>query len=279
MIACDEIKITGVTNAKKEPQPKHIPSKVQADTLFTFANQLEWIIRPLRQRMLSPRYCTEDIAYLEVDGIHKIAIPMKCFCDINFHRLGEHLNWYGYYGLAFSKEWGMRKKIQPVQYLNPESELRKDISDAFTAALNVKTDNQTKTQELLQNYMLHHIMYCKPYSGKFCNRITDEESDKCYTDECEWRFVSDVSEAGYPQVVFDEDILNLGSTTLMSNAMEGVASISLTFEYSDVKYIIVNTESDFQKIAAEIELFKISEPDKHSLISKIIIWENSKEDF
>lgn len=279
MIACDEMKITGVTNAKKEPQPKHIPSKVQADTLFTFANQLEWIINPLRQKMLSPRYCTEDITYLNIRGLKKIAIPMKCFCDINFHRLDEHLSWYGYYGLAFSKEWGMRNKIQPIQYLNPESELTKDISDAFTTALKDKTDNQTKTQKKLQDYLLHQIMYCKPYSGKFRNRRTDKKLDKCYTDECEWRFVSDVSVVGYPPVIFDKDILNSGNTALMSNAMDGLAQISLTFEYSDVKYIIVNAVSDLQNITAEIEQFEISEAEKHSLISKIIVWENSKEDF
>lgn len=279
MIACEEIKITGVTNTKKEPHPKHIPSKVQADTLFTFADQLEWIIKPLQQKMLSPRYCTEDIAYLKITGIRKIAIPMKCFCDINFHRLGEHLNWYGYYGLAFSKEWGMRKKIQPIQYLNPESELRKDISDAFTAALKDKTDNQTQTQKKLQDYILHQIMYCKPYSGKFINRRTNKKAEKCYTDECEWRFVSDVSVAGYPPVIFDKDILNSGNTTLMSNAMDGLEQISLTFDYSDVKYIIVNNESDLQKITEEIEKFEASETEKHSLISKVIVWENSKEDF
>lgn len=30
---------------------------------------------------------------------------MKCFCDINLHRIGMHLDWYGYYGLAFEKNW------------------------------------------------------------------------------------------------------------------------------------------------------------------------------
>ena len=57
--------------------------------------------------MLSPRYCEEDIRYLKISNLKRMAYPMKCFCDINIHKLTEHLDWYGYYGLAFSKEWGM----------------------------------------------------------------------------------------------------------------------------------------------------------------------------
>ena len=64
--------------------------------------------------MISPRYCVEDISYLKIPKLKRIAFPMKCFCDINMHRLDVHLGWYGYYGLAFSKEWGMSRGIQPI---------------------------------------------------------------------------------------------------------------------------------------------------------------------
>ena len=112
-------------------QKKHTPSTIQADTLFTFTRKLEFLIPYIKNKMISPRYCVEDISYLKIRNLKKIAFPMKCFCDINLHRIAEHLAWYGYYGLAFSKEWGMKKKIQPIQYINPDSDLRKDFSSAF----------------------------------------------------------------------------------------------------------------------------------------------------
>lgn len=46
------------------------------------------------------------------------------------------MDWYGDYGIAFGKEWGMRHNIQPVHYLNEESDLRKDITEVLKAALN-----------------------------------------------------------------------------------------------------------------------------------------------
>ena len=122
-------------------------------------------------------------------------------------------------------------------------------------------------------------MYYKPYSGVFSNRRTGEASEKCYTDECEWRFVPDVSIEEYPQVIFDEEILNAGSLVNISNAMEGLSSISLTFDYSDIKYIIVNTMADFREITTVISELDVADTEKYDLISKVIVWENSKGDF
>lgn len=264
---------------EKDNQTQHIPSTVQADTLFHFERQLDWIINPLRLKMLSPRYCTENISYLEVDGIKNIAYPMKCFCDINLHRMGVHLEWYGYYGIAFTKEWGMKQKIQPVQYINPDSEFRKDLTVALTAALDSVNAEHDETCDRLANYLLHHLMYCKPYSGEAQRRTTGQVENKCFTDECEWRFVPDITTEGYWQVIFDEAMLRKENLDGQSKAMEGLQSISLNFEYSDIKYIIIEKAADLPEIIAAINGFQIEDMEKYSLISKIIIWENSKEDF
>ena len=40
MPAVEEVKLGSVDSVEKENQPKHIPSTVQADTLFTFTNHI-----------------------------------------------------------------------------------------------------------------------------------------------------------------------------------------------------------------------------------------------
>ena len=257
----------------------HIPSRVQADTLFTFTSHVDYLITSIKDGMISPRYCAEDLSYLKIRGIKKMAFPMKCFCDINLHKLEDHLVWYGYYGLAFSKEWGMQNKIQPIQYINPDSELRKDFVDAFSAALKVDASKQTTAQQKMKSFLLHQLMYYKPYSGMFENRNTKKRFNKCFTDECEWRFIPDVTVAGFQQVYYDQSIINAGVLNDMSNAMSGIADISLPFEYSDIKYIIVKNSSDFAKLTAAITELGLDDIAEHELISKIIIWENSKGDF
>lgn len=264
------------TNAKSK---HHVPSTVQADTLFTFTSHVDYLITTIRNSMISPRYCAEDLGYLKINGIKKMAFPMNCFCDINMHKLEDHLSWYGYYGLAFSKEWGMSKKIQPIQYVNPDSELRKDFASAFSAALKADPAKQTTAQRKMKSFLLHQLMYYKPYSGIFENRNTKKRCRKCFTDECEWRFVPDVSVAGFHQVYYDEKIINAGGLIDMSNAMSGIPEISLRFEYPDIKYIIVKDNADFAKLTTAIAELGLDNSAERELISKIIVWENSRGDF
>ena len=61
--------------------------------------------------------------------------------------------------------------------------------------------------------------------------------------------------------------------------MIGKSEISLQFNYSDLKYIIIKTIVDFEKLTDEISALKLDEIEKNQLISKIIIWDKSKEDF
>lgn len=265
-----------VTNKKTK---KHTPSTIQADTLFTFTSELDYLIAALKSSMLSPRYCEEDIRYLRITNLKKIAYPMKCFCDINLHRLGIHLEWYGYYGLAFSKEWGMNHGIQPIQYINPNSELRKDFIAAFSAAIKSDPLKENQIHQKMKNFLLHEMMYYKPYEGMMKNRNTGKRQKKCFTDECEWRFIPDVTILEYEQAYYDQTILNSGGLVELSNSMIGKSEISLQFNYSDLKYIIIKTIVDFEKLTDEISALKLDEIEKNQLISKIIIWDKSKEDF
>lgn len=269
----------GNASAKKAARKSHTPSNIQADTLFTFVTQLDYIISTIKNKMISPRYCCEDIRYLKISKLKKIAYPMKCFCDINMHRLDVHLEWYGYYGLAFSKDWGMRKGIQPIQYINKDSALCKDFSTAFSAALKIDPDKETKAQTKMKNFLLHEMMYYKPYEGKMKNRNTGKTTNKCFTDECEWRFIPDVTVCGFEQAYYDDTILNAGVLNDLSNSMAGISEIALQFEYSDVKYIIVKTENDLEILTKEIVQLSLDETVEHQLISKIIVWDNCRGDF
>ena len=269
----------GKASAKSEKTSKHIPSKIQADTLFNFTTELDHIVAYIKNKMVPPRYCEEDIRYLKIPHLKKIAYPMKCFCDINLHRIEEHLQWYGYYGLAFTKYWGMQRQIQPIQYINPNSELRKDFTTAFSAALKSDVRKESKIQLKMKSFLLHEMMYYKPYEGKMKNRNTGKIEKKCFTDECEWRFIPDVTRAGFEQVYFDENILNAGGLNDLSNAMSGLQEISLNFDYADLKYIIVKTLSDFDILAEQIMTWGLDKSGEYQLLSKVIIWDNSKGDF
>lgn len=259
---------------------EHIPSTTQADTLFNFTDKREHLIESLKNKMLSPRYNTENVEYLDVEGLKSITIPMKCFCDINLHKISAHLGWYGCFGIAFPKAWGIKKRIQPVQYVNSESDLAKDLSLAFSNAMNLKSDKQSDFERISKNYLLLQLMFSKPYSGLArCAKDNGEEKMKCFTDESEWRFIPKVTEYNYPQVIVNDAPFHPSAFVSWSNSMNGNKNVSLAFDYSDIKYIILKGEEDFEPIIETINSFHIEKIEKQRLISKIIVWESSRGDF
>ena len=107
----------------------------------------------------------------------------------------------------------MQNDIQPVHYLNENSTLRKDISDTFQRILKEDDKEETETQIMLKDYLLHELMFYKPYQGNFVNRNTNEKSRKCFCDECEWRYVPNDRGIGLQQVIPEYEIPNTGLLT------------------------------------------------------------------
>lgn len=258
---------------------RYAQSRIQANTLFSFVSKLEFLLNSIKQASLYPRYCIEDVSYLNISRFTHIAIPMKCFCDININKLGVHLEVYGYYGLGFSKDWGIRNKIQPVKYINPESELCADFSVAFNSALNSELNNKSPEQEAMENYLLHELMYCKPYDGDIKNRNTDEMLKRCFEDECEWRFVPNVTTEGYQQVYYEKCMVNEAVLLDYSNAIEKAHSLAIHYDYNDIKYIIIKEESELDNIYSVIDNLEIDNAVKNKIFSRILVWDTIKEDF
>lgn len=275
----------GPAKETKQDENAHISSSLQADTLFTFVSDLDYLIPYIKDACVYPRYCDENIEYLDIEGMKKIYIPMKCFCDINLHRIDCHLDWYGYYGLAFPKEWGMKNGIQPIQYINPESKLCKDFSAAFNHAINAESSKTGDLTNQLKSFMLHELMFYKPYEGYMKKRGSGKTEKKCFTDECEWRFIPYLSDTEYQQVYYDPIMMNPDVMNDLSNSLARVPNISLKFDYSDLKYIIIKTTEDFIKLVSIIDNLMTDENKpidkniRNELISKIIIWDKSKGDF
>ena len=181
--------------------------------------------------------------------------------------------------LLSKKSGGLCKGIQPVQYINPNSPLCKDYSEAFlTSIAYADSENISELDKVLKNYLLHQLLYLKPYSGYIINRENGTKTQKCFTEECEWRFVPQVTIGNYPQIITDSIIIH-EKLNEWNNSMIGVAAVSLPFDYEDVKYIILKEEIDFFLFIDALSKLALDTTLEHRLISKVIIWEKSKEDF
>ena len=248
-------------------QEEYTPPKQSANTLFRFFKDSKYLFQALEKGAVIPRYYSENVDYLDI-GLHQIAYPMACFCDISIHRLEEHMDFYGTYGIAFSKSWGINKGIQPIHYINKHSILCADFSNAFNIAINEEKDDAAT------NFLLTQMYYMKPIEGTMPRE--GENIKKNFTDECEWRFIPDVALINLPQAVTDNEIACLDVLNKTSSENE---KCWLKFNYDDVKYIILQTDDDVEKLCKVIERVGKDNIIKRKLISRIITWDNVKEDF
>ena len=246
---------------------KFTPPKQSANTLFRFFKRPNYLFEALKAGAMIPRYYPEDVDYLGI-GYHQIAYPMVCFCDITVHRLEEHMDLYGNYGIAFSKTWGIMQGVQPLQYMNKHSILCQDFSIAFRSAIETEQDIPAV------NYLLTQMLYMKPIEGAMPR--DGKTVDKNFTDECEWRFIPNVAEINLPQAVMDSEMASIG---ILNETISENEICWLKFRLSDVKYIILQDETDFEDLCSLVEEITDDVALRRKLISKVILWSNAKEDF
>lgn len=193
-----------------------------ANTLFHFMNKLEYLTDILKERKVVPRYCIENIEYLNIhigeQDFREIAVLQKCFCDIPFHKLtdtfevcgvGEgfdslteseklefarsnnHPGYYGEYAIAFSKRWAEANGLQPVQYFNEASSYSTEFSKMILNLLSVDDIPEEYTGDILRR-----LSYMKPLRGTMPRLFKSKnsgsikiEANKNFHDEQEWRYV------------------------------------------------------------------------------------------
>lgn len=294
-----------------------------ANTLFHFMTKQEYLDSILRRRAIIPRYCIETIDYLNIHNgtrvFNEAAILQKCFCDIPFHKLADsfavngvgdvyeslskderadleknntHFAYYGEYAVAFSKSWGERKHLQPVHYLNKDSQYAKDFSSLFERIFQDDVIPEEYSQDVL-----NRLAYIKPLRGIMKRRITRSDSSsatveiyKNFHDEREWRYVPNadiLASLNTESIIANPRVLPFANEISKGLEQESYRKLWLDFSYDDIRYIIV------PNIHARISIIKtITDlPDscfenqddipmqKNILISKILVLAEIRKDW
>lgn len=266
----------------EEVKSEYSRSTQSANVLMKFMKKIDYLKEIINRQAIAPRYYEESIEYLEINSLNKIAFPMVCFCDINLSKLTEHVAYYGKFGIALTKDWGMRQGIQPIHYINKNSNIKKDMSYLFSNAINNNLeDNLEENNDISEykNYLLAHLLFMKPVSGKM--RREGGYDNRNFTDEKEWRYVPHIKEEHGIELIIEER--HLENDTAYNSYSEGIAQIDelcLQFELRDIEYLMVENEADRNElIEFIIESIDIEMLDKYTLISKIIVYDIMNKDW
>lgn len=307
-------------------EKKYIPIEdyaQSANTLFHFVTKDTYLQAALQRRALVPRYCTENIEYLELGNephkFSEIQVLLKCFCDIPFHKLADsftvqgtgasfnslnpsekdeiekhntHFDYYGRYAISFSKKWGEKSGLQPIQYINTEADFSRSFSSTIKKALLADDIPPEIGQDVL-----YRIAFCKPLRGKMHRRAkrhdgssVDVEIYKNFHNECEWRYVprfEDISDFRIQSIIANPNLMQLANSINKRFEDEKYRRLWLEFEYDDIRYIVVpDAAARVKMIGTILDLpdsqFQQGESisiQKSILISKILVLDEIRKDW
>lgn len=303
--------IQRVKNLDSPPEIVREDYNHSSNALFHFMKRSTFLEYALLHKALVPRYCIEDVQFLGIQSkrgsFNKLAIPQKCFCDIPLHNITskfpdtsesekfwskDHTHVYGEYAIAFSKEWGERNHLQPIQYINEDSWYRDLLSEDINTALN--SENLTQIQA---DSIMYRLSFIKPLRGYMKRVIDDKDLNriKNFHDEQEWRFVplpeiirecNEKSNYQIQPIIANPAVLDFsfgagGFIETQSKVLEEdvYSSLWIKFKYDDIRYLIVPTISDRSKCIDFINNLEEELEVKSLLISKILVLDEIRKDW
>lgn len=164
-------------------------------------------------------------------------IPMVSFCDIPLSEVKEHISKYGHYGIGMTKEWAIRQGLNPVLYMAQNSMLSESYRKAWNDALNTSGDEDVWNEA--ERNLCDVLRYIKNYEGDLVRKGA-KISNYRFSDEREWRYAPPHSD-DYEFLVA-HPWYEHGSNK--SDTDNKLLSLRLKFEPSDIKYIIIDNDTE-----------------------------------
>ena len=204
-------------------------------------------------------YCKETIGFGDKEVV--VYIPMVSFCDIPLSQIKNHINDYGSYGIALSKDWAKKQKLNPVLYIEKNSYLTASFREML---INLREKGSiTKNKD--SNSILNLLKYTKNYEGYNSYK---EDPNFIFFNEREWRISLENQEQIDSIVVYDEKIENQKGILNKKIDQE-----KLLFTPNDIKYIIINNDSEINGFINDLRAAKepfYSDEDIEKLTTRII---------
>ena len=284
-----------------------------SNSLFHYTGAYDNLCGILRNGF-KPNYCKEVLLNGSIIGL-----PMVSFCDIPITRANDFRK-YGKYAIGMERRWGISKGINPITYIASNN-----ISSTYSTVFDLleKTSNQARDivlKDLLSG--VKSIIEKRKSSG---NDVGNEEVLKLYQKEKPaidlFKLFNEVQDTlvGYTKLYESEDqehghVVNYNDNEWRyivpstndhkwlhgekeyaswrgDSKQKPVSTFeAIGFDSNDIRYIIVDKETDAQKLIGDILKMKtiggIKIDDKNTFILKklqviknIISLERLDEDF
>jgi len=227
----------------------HARDSLYPDILFHFSDK-DGLFGVL-ESTFNVSYAREKI--IGKNNEREIGVPMVSFCDLKLSELGLHMEKYGRYGIGLTKEWANRNGLNPVLYISRYS----PFTDGLLSGLDSihqhksKLDMSGEGASISAVYMNIYNTYrfIKNYEGPLLREGEEKIENYRYADEREWRYVPPLE---MPNLIPFVAITHIKTKSLKNSLNETIRHIKLSFKPEDIRYLIVEKDSDILELVEHI---------------------------
>lgn len=245
---------------------------LSANTLIHFTEKKETLKQILEENFRIFN-CKESPIFGGKKSVYHI--PMVSFCDIPLSEVKDHVSKYGNYGLGMTKEWGIRKRLNPVLYIAQFSSLSDSYREAYNH-FNLEDDKDLDDWSNEQKSLADVLRYIKNYEADLI-RLGKTIPNYRFSDEREWRYVPPYTEKC--DMFTHEGYYDEPKNKAASDAM--LVDLRLEFDPNDIKYIIINDDSEIGEFVDHLRRVKGKNYTLHDierLTTRILTTEQIKSD-
>lgn len=261
---------------KTSVKSNYLDMSLYPTTLFHFTTKQS--LYEILETTFKVSYAREKI--IGPTNNREFAVPMVSFCDLKLSELKFFLK-YGKFGIGLTKDWANRNGLSPVMYINRHS----DLMDKLIGGINgIYThlglvDNMAQSTNLNIAYLnvMNTYRYIKNYEGELWRKGKLEDENYRFADEREWRFVPKLDTEGIPPFI---SISKIRTSQQKSTFNAKVAHIRLTFQPDDIKYLVVEKDTDISELITTLHQVKnrFDEETRNRLASRILTVEQIETD-
>jgi hypothetical protein len=173
--------------------------------------------------------------------ISRAAHPMVSFCDFNDDELLTKTITYGGYGVALKKSWALKYGLSPVNYVEKNSPV----------ALGLISLLKARQKETLPSCLRLPVIQLKCFTKHVYGTNSHLKVDSFdFKAENEWRFVPSKKQIGGNKI--SENYSTFDKNREKYN--KRLENYPLVFEYSDVKFVYVQTKEEREKFISQFGL-------------------------
>lgn len=180
-------------------------------------------------------------------GISEYQVPpiqWCAFCECNRIDLANRTITYGRYGVAFSADWALRKRVSPVLYIDENSLAAKGLEKLLRARQNKET---SRLPTNLRLPIMEIKCFTKNVRG-YNSYLREDNFD--FKSENEWRYVPRKSDIG-GNLISQNKNTYIKKQDFYNKKLE---RYPLKFYLSDIENIFVSKHEEIDFIAGEFSI-------------------------